>query len=516
MKIGRQFQKMILCIAAVIILFGMSCIGVKADDSLILGMDQYRTENGKIILYVNHNKGSDFNLDTADSSVVVGKQTLPIENVIKFKDSGEPVSYMFVVDISGSMSKDRIDTIKDTLRQFIGMTKAGDNICIATMADELISSGFTDDGQALNGFIDGIAITKQDTDLYTSIKEELNTLKTDKNVHRKRCLVIFSDGADDQKGGITQSEAETQVKESHIPIFTVALLPSKYRDSDIESAKILGSFARYSAGGQHYVPQVDGFECNEVCGKIIQSLEDSLIISADLADVTAQDGNIYLGVEFSDGATKAKDGMQIPVGDILAAIKEAQSAKAAANAATEKKETPKPEQPVETPKKLSTMTYVLIGCIAAVILITVVIIILVSGKKKEQPPASVPVGGGGNKTIGLGQSAPSVPVVEKTPSSGVKVTLYKMGPGGDESYPLVLDTKKSLGRKKSCDLSFENDNALSGIHCYIFSKGKKVYVQDNKSTNGTFVNGVPITGEFIVETGDILLAGSAEYKIVQM
>ena len=40
-------------------------------------------------------------------------------------------------------------------------------------------------------------------------------------------------------------------------------------------------------------------------------------------------------------------------------------------------------------------------------------------------------------------------------------------------------------------------------------------MQDNNSTNGTFVNGVPITGEFVVESGDILLVGSAEYKIVQ-
>lgn len=72
--------------------------------------------------------------------------------------------------------------------------------------------------------------------------------------------------------------------------------------------------------------------------------------------------------------------------------------------------------------------------------------------------------------------------------------LYKVGPGEEEKYPLTLNGKKTIGRKKICDLSFENDNALSGIHCYLYSKDKKIYVQDNNSTNGTFVNGVPITG----------------------
>lgn len=519
MKPERLFQKMILHIAAVMMLCFLCCISAKASDSMTLGMDQYRTENGKIFLYVNHNKGSGFNISKEESRVVIGKQTLPIESITAFRDTAEPVSYMIVVDISGSMSQDRIETIKDTLREMINTMKPGDNICISTMGDELISSGFSADAPALLAFVDGINVTQQDTDLYKSIKEELNVLKTDKSVSLKRCLVIFSDGADDQKDGITQSEAETQVKDSHIPVFTVALLPPKFKNADVESAKILGSFARYSAGGQHYVPQMDGFECREVSGKIRQVLDDSLIVSADLANVTAQDGNIYLGVEFSADQAKGKDGMQIPVGDILEAIKKAQSMKA-----DQSQEAPKkaeaPAKPVETVKKPPTNTYILIGsAIAALIVIAIVVILLVMGKKKEPAPrsgSSVSIGSGGSKTIGFGQAKAAPPVVEKAPSSsGVKITLHKMGPGADETYPLVLDSKRSIGRKKSCDLSFADDNALSGVHCYLFSKGKKVYVQDNQSTNGTFINGVPITGEFAVESGDILLVGSTEYKIVQ-
>ena len=121
----------------------------------------------------------------------------------------------------------------------------------------------------------------------------------------------------------------------------------------------------------------------------------------------------------------------------------------------------------------------------------------------------------GSRTIGIGQGVPPAAPVEKRSAGGIKIVLYKVGPSKEEKYPLVLDGKKTMGRKKTCDLSFENDSALSSIHCYLYSRDKKIFVQDNNSTNGTFVNGVPITGEFAVESGDVLLAGSAEYRIVQ-
>lgn len=531
MKRNRRVKNVVLCLIMTLVLCSAFCLGVRADESLTVGMDQYRTENGKILIYVNHNRGSDFNPDTSESSVVVGKQSLAIETIEKFKDSGEPVSYMFVVDISGSMDKARIDTAKETLREFINAKKSGDNICIATMGDELVSTGFSEDAQVLNDFVDGIEVTHQDTDLYKSIREELNVLKTDKSVHQKRCLVIFSDGADDQKDGITQSEAETQVRDTHIPVFTVALLPDNYKDADLESAKILGSFARYSAGGVHYVPKIDEFECKEVCGKITKVIEDSLIVSADLADVTAQDGNIYLGVELSDGMEKGKDGMQIPVGDILDAIKEAQSVQVNVNinkndgdAKVEEQTTQ--ESTIAEPEPIDgSANMILVIVIAAVIIVIIVIIIIIlisSNKKKETVSSgdnSALDRSEGSRTVGFGQGVPvPAPVaksVENKPTGSVRIVLYKVGPGEEEKYPLVLNGRKTMGRKKTCDLSFENDNALSGIHCYLYSKDKKIYVQDNNSTNGTFVNGVPITGEYVVESGDILLAGSAEYRIVQ-
>lgn len=211
-RISRLMKAAALGMAMAAMAASVSAVSVKAEESLIVEMDQYRTEDGKLFIYANHNKGTDFDVDMQESSVEVAKQSLPIEEVKKFSEVKEPVSYMFMVDISGSMDKSRIDMIRETLHRFIDMKRPADNFCISTMGNEIISTGFSEDTAVLKSFVDEIAVTRQDTDLYTSIKEELNILKTDKSVHLKRCLIIFSDGADDQAGGITRDEAEARGK----------------------------------------------------------------------------------------------------------------------------------------------------------------------------------------------------------------------------------------------------------------------------------------------------------------
>ena len=91
--------------------------------------------------------------------------------------------------------------------------------------------------------------------------------------------------------------------------------------------------------------------------------------------------------------------------------------------------------------------------------------------------------------------------------------LFQIGPGETENYTLTIKDKVTIGRNKTCQLALENDTALSGKHCSIIYRDDCIFVKDEESTNGTFVNGVPIVGEYKVEMDDILLIGSFEYRI---
>ena len=69
-----------------------------------------------------------------------------------------------------------------------------------------------------------------------------------------------------------------------------------------------------------------------------------------------------------------------------------------------------------------------------------------------------------------------------------------------------------IGRDEGCQLR-PSSPAVSKRHCAIHLKDGKIFVQDFGSTNGTFVNDQPVTGETEVKSGDKLVVGPLVFQI---
>lgn len=69
-----------------------------------------------------------------------------------------------------------------------------------------------------------------------------------------------------------------------------------------------------------------------------------------------------------------------------------------------------------------------------------------------------------------------------------------------------------IGRDAQCQLRPASP-AISKKHCAVIIRGKKVYVQDFDSTNGTCVNGEPVKGEVEVRDKDRLKVGPLEFTV---
>ena len=69
-----------------------------------------------------------------------------------------------------------------------------------------------------------------------------------------------------------------------------------------------------------------------------------------------------------------------------------------------------------------------------------------------------------------------------------------------------------MGRDASNELILYIPN-VSRYHAILTSSTSSLRVSDLKSTNGTFVNGNPVTTPVKLETGDIVEIGSAKLKI---
>lgn len=512
---------------------------VLAESALQIGVDQYEvTDDGKIILYVNQNREKAFVPSIDESSIMIGKNTVTIENMQSLEASGEPITYLCLVDISGSMTSEGILQTKETLQKLVEAKGKNDNFCITTMGNDVRSSGFLSDQTKLAEAIGEIErIGTEDTNLYYSIVEALNVLKTDKAVHKKRCLLLFSDGEDDQKKGITQKEAEDEVKSSHIPVFTVMLPGKNLKDAEA-SAKILGSFARNSAGGEHYAPPVeDSYDYEDIPARLKTRLQTGFVVSGSLEEIKeVGDDTVYLGVTLSDGTQKAVDGITVPAGTILEAIEAIEEARKAADVKVTVINEKEKENVEETPQqedddRIKKVAVIAVG-VFVLVLLAAVLILLTRKKAAEEEETREDYDGVGVEPVSYvpettlaangysdtTASARAERVENRNASSRkkgkIQVTLFQVGPGKAVEHKFTIKDRVTIGRDKDCQLSLADDTALSGRHCSLLYRDDNVYVRDEESTNGTFVNGVPIVGEYRLECDDILLIGSFEYRIV--
>ncbi len=84
-----------------------------------------------------------------------------------------------------------------------------------------------------------------------------------------------------------------------------------------------------------------------------------------------------------------------------------------------------------------------------------------------------------------------------------------------KSYRVPDEERVSVGRKNDAGVVIlcrgSEITSVSRIHCFIYREdlgGGDVYVKDNSSKNGTYVNGEKIEGKRVLEEGDYLKLGA--------
>lgn len=120
-------------------------------------------------------------------------------------------------------------------------------------------------------------------------------------------------------------------------------------------------------------------------------------------------------------------------------------------------------------------------------------------------------------TVTVGDEEIPEPVaVEEEPVETIEeenlAKLSLTGLNNEEVKIIPLKSQVLIGRKGSCDVVI-SDSAISGEHCLIITDNEAVFVEDKKSTNGTFVNGERITEKTEIKKGDILALGHMKFKI---
>ncbi|MGL4554179.1 MAG: diguanylate cyclase [Gemmataceae bacterium] len=102
-------------------------------------------------------------------------------------------------------------------------------------------------------------------------------------------------------------------------------------------------------------------------------------------------------------------------------------------------------------------------------------------------------------------------LVSTTRRDACVVHIYPTGPGMGARYPLS-DNPMVLGRGNDCDIRI-NDHSVSRRHARIQPGADGYYAVDLQSTNGTFVNDVPVS-ICKMKDGDYLRVGNCIYRFL--
>lgn len=440
-------------------------------------------------------------------------QDIPVTSLETLEESGEGMTIYCLVDVSGSMGEQQMEGVREVLGAVCGRMRAGDRMAIGTLGNTLSTSGYMSDTQEIMQTVNGLTAGNEDTNLYAGIVEGLKKLKEDVQSDGARCLLILSDGRDEQKSGITQAEAEAAVRDSDIPVYTVAALRRSPDERALDDAKLLGSFARMSAGGRYAAMETDDDKAGEIGEAFYDSMLASVFLYADISGVEAQKDVMLLRVSYTaSDAVVWEDSVDVYGADII-------SAQQAQNDQQEDTERVKTDRPEEE-KQERDIRPLLIVCLIVFFVAAATSVVLVMLRKKRKavniPPAD-PVEEKPEEDIEDSKPDEVSRAAEETDRILCEVSLTAIGYEGIRHRMTLQEGREvTVGRTNKADIVLmEDDRKLSGVHCGIRYEKGKIYVRDAGSANGTYVNGVSIRqmGRVVVHKGDTLRIGSYEYRI---
>ena len=512
---------------------------VYAIEPLELYMESVNTEiAGAMLIYCNTN-AEEVPLPS-DFSATLGNTKLDVHDVATVAETtGVGTSLVFLVDVSGSIRSAHFQSIKDTIALICGELAENDNISIFTIGDATYTQPFVSDPEDIQAQIDAIERSNEDTNLYESIFTTLAILDTHEECRDKKALIIFSDGEEDIFRGITIDEAAMKIRDSHIPIYTVAMLGKNPQARYVESAKILGSFARLSAGGRHYIHDLDQRVSEWIAADISESIRNGLIVLVGLEGFRSNGSDMVLRLELTiPGVGTASDGYAIPTAGLSApdrppptyAPPESPDATTTPpvlspqvptpdTSEPELQADPKPERtyaPEEEKSFLQENLMWIAICGAALVLIIAAALIIVLHRKKNADVPAVP-GQATFEPVSAPVAYPPVRPMSAAPPQGrprIALRLTKIGLSEEQVFRSEFAGELVIGRDPSkTSLSFKDDDLLSGRHCSISYEPDGIALRDLGSTNRTFVNGVPIHERYLLENDDVLLIGSMELRV---
>jgi pSer/pThr/pTyr-binding forkhead associated (FHA) protein len=85
--------------------------------------------------------------------------------------------------------------------------------------------------------------------------------------------------------------------------------------------------------------------------------------------------------------------------------------------------------------------------------------------------------------------------------------LLVVEPPATSGRTFDVDGELTIGRAAGCGVSLPDDTFVSSVHARVYESDGDIFVEDLGSTNGTLVNGAPLTAATQLRKGDRIQVG---------
>ena len=99
-----------------------------------------------------------------------------------------------------------------------------------------------------------------------------------------------------------------------------------------------------------------------------------------------------------------------------------------------------------------------------------------------------------------------------TPERPADHVLFVTEPPQQSGRVIAVDTPTLVGRGREADITLD-DPFISDRHVRLDRMENRIVIEDLGSTNGTQVNGLPVTGRRVLDRGDVVRIGQTSLEV---
>ena len=402
--------------------------------------------------------------------------------------------YVFMVDISKSVTEKNFNRIKESILVWIDALNPGDAASLITFGEEVnVLTGFSYDRVLLKDIVIGIERTDMETRLNDGLiaAHELSSVP-DIKFPSRRAVICLTDGINEFSGeGANSQDVIGVLTSQRLPIYTIGFAEDSNQEK-LEGIKVMSNFSEQSGG---IFLDANALSIEGAYRKAKELIDSTymLITNCNSCDYAGDVVNLSLSYSLN-GQTLTS----------VAPLKLISSDRAYDPF----------KKILEEKTFFKTYYFEILGFIFLILVLAGMALVIYFRNTKNLSVFNL----NDNSILEneefevTGNSIENFNFELKNPS--IAFELIAIASKSKEKFSGVLNKNCSIGRSSSCDLIIDNQPEISAQHCRLELSKRNLFIVDNDSTNKTYVNGVSINNRFLLKNGDTLGLGRAEYRIV--